>query len=152
MFNPFLHNLRADHQRTNVNFDCNNFWNIATFQTRTHRPTWPRRPAKMFSQMIPLRSRWWLLPQGDRGVDRSLKTTTTHQTRLRWTQPASAKPTTNLRKSNPFPPRPTSYGADFHWVSVSFKPPPPPLRKISTKRSKLLCAWILTQFFSTRLF
>jgi len=87
--------------------------NTATSQEQAHRQTWsPRRPDAALW--------WWPAPRVDRGVDRSLKSTTTHQTHLPWT----AAPAPNPRKPNPSPSQPTSYGPDFHWVSNSSKPLP----------------------------
>jgi hypothetical protein len=60
-------------------------------------------------------------PRADRGVDRSLKTATTHQTHLRCDRQHLPNQPRTLQNPIPPPSRPTSYGSDFHWVSVFSK-------------------------------
>ena len=62
---------------------------------------------------------WWLPPRVDRGVDRSLKSTTTHQTTPVLDSSIRLKRPQILENPIHSPSQPTSYGADFHWVSVS---------------------------------
>lgn len=69
-----------------VSVSAVNLLNAATSQRQAHRRTQPLGPAEdVLPDLAPPWVWWWLPPRVDRGVDRSLKSTTTHQTHLRWT-------------------------------------------------------------------
>ena len=131
--------LRPDHQHSVLNAHnlpplSGGLWSF--IPNHTHPPARHPGPVRVHAVFLLYRLRGCSLllsPRAARGVDRSLKTTTTHQTRLRWT--ASIRPNRPHIFENPIlSSQLISHGADFHWVSISSESFSPLLRKIPIKQ------------------